>query len=1011
MEELFGVPMNSIMIVLLVLLAVCLLSVAFIAWRRPVIFKLGVRNIPRRKAQTSLIIIGLMLATLIISAALGTGDTLNNSVRSVAVDSLGPLDEMIVSAAVGDEEPSIGSVFSQTLPEQTVESVRAGTQGNPDIDGIGGVLFSQAPVLNIGSTSDSAATMDELIPIAEGSNPAVRFAGLRQDTINQIGGIDDVDGNSIDVGTLGAEGVYVNDRAVEELQVGTGDRIAFSIGNTVHYGTVQGILPESVLTGAVAAGDPAVLVELGRLQEMTGQPGMISAVAISNRGGTEAGLDLTDQVVDTLEPLVEGQPLGIVPIKQFSVEQAELIGNVFVTFFIIFGLFSIGVGILLIILIFTMLAAERRSEMGMERAVGAQRRQLIQQFMAEGAGYTLISGLVGTALGVAAAWAIAQSFKGFIGDAFDISVYFSARSLIIAYCLGVVITFLAVAISSWRVSRLNIVAAVRDIPDAYDAKRNKRQLVWSIVMIAAGAALVVLGEQTDLLAFFSIGMTLIPFGIAGILTYLGLSSRWVLTAAGIYTLVYWFLPEGIFQNLFGDDLSGDIDMFFVSGICIVAASTLVIVQNLDSILSIAERLGGRLRGAIPAMRLAVSYPGANKGRTGLTIAMFSLIVFSLVMVSAINENFSRAFLSEDSNAGWEVVVTVPKENTVTDFNAALAADGVDTGQIAGVGRLDYPNEGANKALDKGGEWLDIPISAADAGYLDNPDLRFQGHATGYDTDEAIITALKTEPDVMVIDSFSAENAEAGFGPQTTKFAGVPMEGTFAPAPAELRVGDEAPKTMRVIGVIDAAHSMLFGVYLGPPATAQLFPANDPRPVSYYLNTAEGVDPGEVANEVELALLPYGATGIDLEQQMEDDQATQRSFMYVLQGFMGLGLIVGIAAVGVIAFRAVVERRQQIGMLRALGFQSGTVSQAFVIESAIIVILGVVAGSVFGLILAYQLMTSEDFTEGAPDAGGFVIPWTIMIVTLTTAIVSALLMAWLPARQASRVVPAEALRYE
>ena len=78
-NEIFGIPMSGIMIVLLALLAICLLSVAWVAWRRPVIFKLGVRNIPRRKAQTILIVVGLMLSTLIISAALGTGDTLHYS--------------------------------------------------------------------------------------------------------------------------------------------------------------------------------------------------------------------------------------------------------------------------------------------------------------------------------------------------------------------------------------------------------------------------------------------------------------------------------------------------------------------------------------------------------------------------------------------------------------------------------------------------------------------------------------------------------------------------------------------------------------------------------------------------------------------------------------------------------------------------------------------------------------------------------------------------------------------
>src|SRR5690606_36192283 len=69
-NEVFGMPMSSTMIVLLVGLSLALLTVAWVAWRRPVLFKLGVRNIPRRRAQSTLIVVGLMLSTLIMSAAL-----------------------------------------------------------------------------------------------------------------------------------------------------------------------------------------------------------------------------------------------------------------------------------------------------------------------------------------------------------------------------------------------------------------------------------------------------------------------------------------------------------------------------------------------------------------------------------------------------------------------------------------------------------------------------------------------------------------------------------------------------------------------------------------------------------------------------------------------------------------------------------------------------------------------------------------------------------------------------
>ena len=80
MEELFGIPMNTIMIALLVILIPSLVIVAVMAWRNRVMLKMGLRNIPRRPAQTVLIIVGIMISTLIMAAAFGTGDTISYSI-------------------------------------------------------------------------------------------------------------------------------------------------------------------------------------------------------------------------------------------------------------------------------------------------------------------------------------------------------------------------------------------------------------------------------------------------------------------------------------------------------------------------------------------------------------------------------------------------------------------------------------------------------------------------------------------------------------------------------------------------------------------------------------------------------------------------------------------------------------------------------------------------------------------------------------------------------------------
>src|SRR5215217_9437494 len=133
MTEIFGVPMSGIMIVLVILLVLCLLTVAWVAIRRPVIFKLGIRNIPRRKAQTILIVVGLMLSTLIISAALGTGDTVDYSLTKDVYDNYGNVDTLVVQSQQFDA-PYIDRTTKIDAGALTV--VEAALAGNENVDGI-----------------------------------------------------------------------------------------------------------------------------------------------------------------------------------------------------------------------------------------------------------------------------------------------------------------------------------------------------------------------------------------------------------------------------------------------------------------------------------------------------------------------------------------------------------------------------------------------------------------------------------------------------------------------------------------------------------------------------------------------------------------------------------------------------------------------------------------------------------------------------------------------------------
>jgi len=992
MNEIFGVPITSIVIGLLILLSICLLFVAWVAWRRPVIFKLGIRNIPRRRAQTTLIVVGLMLSTLIIAASLATGDTLNHSITAAIYDLIGEVDEIVVYSQ--DVEGETNSSLSHKIQADSLTLVENALADNPNVEAIGGILFEEVPVIN---------------ETTRQSEPVATLVGISPATVDAFGGIKSLDGAPIDLAATAPDEVVLSETAADHLDASVGDRLTTYYANQPINLTVAAIAPDSVLTGVFDPGNAGILMPLDRMQAATGQPDQLSAIIISNAGDARAGVALSDAVADALKPALSGQSLGVVTLKQDAIEMAEQDSEAFTSLFLVFGLFSIAAGILLIVLIFTMLAAERRSEMGMARAVGQQRRQLIQQFVSEGTGYAILAGLVGSALGVVAAVGIAAGLQYIVGDYFDIEPHIEPRSLVVAYCLGVVITFIAVVGSSWKVSRLNIVAAVRDIPDVTSPRRKRSTIVWGVILVLLGGLLTLSGANGSAPALYT-GISVLPFGIANILRYLGVPSRPVLTVVGLFVLTLWLLPEDQSKALFGSYDAG-IEMFFLSGIFIVASTTLVIVQNLTSLLALLTRVGSLFRSKLPAVRTAVAYPGAAHGRTGMTIAMFSLIIFSLVMIATINQNFIALFLSDEASAGWDVRVQVGPTNPVNGFIETLEANGVDTTGFKATGKVTTQNQfSAQVRLAGESEWKDYPFSGMDDTFISESELKFQQRAKGYETDAAIIEALLTQPNVAVIDSYAVpSDGSVAADPDRFLLTGITTgDKVFDPITVEIYDPDSSqPATVTIIGVIDTKIASLAGLFASERTFDAIFPERGYT--SYFVSLTDPERAADVAKEIEAALLPHGAQAISIREQLEEAQRQSSSFLYIIQGFMALGLIVGVAAVGVIAFRSVVERRQQIGVLRALGFQRGTVALSFVIESAFVVALGVLAGASTGLLLSFNLVHSEDF--GGSKDFQFMIPWGLLSVIIAATIAAALLMTWMPARQAARIAPAEALRYE
>ncbi|HLL98999.1 MAG TPA: FtsX-like permease family protein, partial [Rubrobacteraceae bacterium] len=213
--------------------------------------------------------------------------------------------------------------------------------------------------------------------------------------------------------------------------------------------------------------------------------------------------------------------------------------------------------------------------------------------------------------------------------------------------------------------------------------------------------------------------------------------------------------------------------------------------------------------------------------------------------------------------------------------------------------------------------------------------------------------------------------------------------------------------LRVIGVLGSSASFA-GDVVTSQSTLDALAARTVPPQSYYFGLKKGVDASATARALEEDFARNGLQTQVTAEVIRDNDATRRIVFLLLRGFMALGLVVGICALGVIAARSVVERRQQIGMLRALGFQKGQVRLVFLIESSFIALLGIGFGVTLGLGFSGTLI--DNIQQNIPSLE-YRVPWQALLLVIFVGYAASLLTTYLPARRASRIYPAEALRYE
>jgi predicted lysophospholipase L1 biosynthesis ABC-type transport system permease subunit len=215
------------------------------------------------------------------------------------------------------------------------------------------------------------------------------------------------------------------------------------------------------------------------------------------------------------------------------------------------------------------------------------------------------------------------------------------------------------------------------------------------------------------------------------------------------------------------------------------------------------------------------------------------------------------------------------------------------------------------------------------------------------------------------------------------------------------------KPRQIIGVV---RDVKEGPLDAPSRPALYFPMEaSPRTyVNLVIRTA--LKPESVIEEVQAAIRQMDPDALTVGVQTMDDriQRSPAAFLHrypawLAGGFAVLALLLGsIGLYGLVAY-SVSQRTQEIGIRMALGAQRTNVLKLVLLEGVRLIVPGAIVG-VLAAIGAGYLMRSMLFGVSAWD------PTILAVVTALLAAVT-MLASFVPARQATKVDPMVALRYE
>jgi putative ABC transport system permease protein len=412
----------------------------------------------------------------------------------------------------------------------------------------------------------------------------------------------------------------------------------------------------------------------------------------------------------------------------------------------------------------------------------------------------------------------------------------------------------------------------------------------------------------------------------------------------------------------------------------------------------------RVKGGYKAViKTALSYPLRAKTRTALSIFIFALVIFTVTTLTMISGILAVGIPKEvnDSSGGFDVGAFAAFP---VDLWGQINATGglVEKGNITNVVQLSIGEAQVtlknSDGTDRGAPFSYSVVGTDTALYTEGNYPLTDWNRTLYPTQLDAWNAVRDNSSLVIIDGSGSVTSPTGITLVRSNLQGITIGDKIVLTDRFGRA-----QTMTVAGVMK--QQVVKGLFVSHQYVADDLQVNGAN--LFLIKLRGGLDPERQGTLIQSQFWQYGVVAIPIKSvaQSAVDQIT--GILNLIEAFLALGLIIGITGLGIITIRSIHERRIEIGMMRALGYTKRMVVTNFALESAFVSVLGIVIGSLLGVVVGYQLWQTG-FQSMDMD---FIIAWQQIVIVGFLAFLVTLLSVIPAARGASRVSPADVLRFE